>query len=54
MGYIYRQLFMPIELAYVDDYNLIQYGKYSIELPSSMQLHINSWGSIIEVTGGAL
>lgn len=40
--------------AYVDDYDLIQTGIEPITVLISMLELINSWGSLMEVTGGAL
>ena len=40
--------------SYVDDCDLIQSGTKPIEVLASMQSLINSWGSLMEVTGGAI
>ena len=40
--------------SYVDDCDLIKSGTEPVEVLSSMQELINSWGSLMEVTGGAL
>ena len=40
--------------AYVDDCDLIQIGNNPIKVFASMQELINSWGSIMEATGGLI
>ena len=40
--------------AYVDDSDLIQTGTDPVVVLASMQKLINMWGSLIDVTGGAL
>ena len=40
--------------AYVDDCDLMQIGSDPTEVLKSMQKLINSWGTLMEVTGGAL
>ena len=51
---ISKQLFYLVGFAYVDDCDLIQSGSTPQEVLGSMQELINSWGSLMEVTGGAL
>ena len=51
---ISRELFCLVGFAYVDDCDLIQSGTDPIVVLASMQSLINSWGSLMEVTGGAL
>ena len=38
----------------MDDCDLLQVGKDPLEVMSSMQALINSWGAFMEVTGGAI
>ena len=40
--------------AYVDDCDIKQIGSDPIDVVSSMGDPINSWGNLMEVTGGAL
>ena len=49
---ISKQIFTLTGFAYVDDSDLIQVGSNPIEVLASMQKLINSWGSLMEVTGG--
>ena len=49
-----RQIFKLVGFAYVDDCDLVQIGEDPLEVLQSMQNLINSWGSLMEVTGGAL
>ena len=49
-----KQVFCLVGFAYVDDCDLVQSGTDPIEVLSSMQQLINSWGTLMEVTGGAL
>ena len=49
-----KQLFVIVGFAYVDDCDLFQTGDSPTEVLTSMQNMINSWGSITEVTGGAI
>ena len=51
---ISKQLFTLIGFAYVDDCDLFQIGSDPISVLSSMQRLINSWGDLMEVTGGAI
>ena len=51
---ISKQLFTLIGFAYVDDCDLFQVGNKPLEVLNSMQSLINSWGSLMEVTGGAI
>lgn len=51
---ISKQLFTLVGFAYVDDCDLMQTGCDPIEVLTSMQKLINSWGSLMEVTGGVL
>ena len=51
---ISKQLFTPIGFAYVDDCDLFQIGSDPVSVLSSMQRLINSWGDLMEVTGGAI
>ena len=51
---ISKQVFTLVGFAYVDDCDLIQSGTNPIEVLASMQSLINSWGSLMEVTGGAV
>ena len=49
-----KEVFKLVGFAYVDDSDLIQTGSNPITVLSSMQKLINKWGSLIDVTGGAL
>ena len=49
-----KQIFQLVGFAYVDDCDLVQVGTNPVEVLESMQQLINSWGSLMEVTGGAL
>ena len=51
---ISQEVFKLVGFAYVDDSDLIQTGTNPIEVLASMQRLINTWGSLIDVTGGAL
>ena len=51
---ISQEVFKLVGFAYVDDSDLIQTGTNPIEVLASMQKLINMWGSLIDVTGGAL
>ena len=51
---LYKELFIIVGFSYVDDCDLFQSGEDRAEVLASMQDLINSWGSIMEVTGGAL
>ena len=51
---ISRQLFTLVGFAYVDDCDLMQTGSDPLLVLTSMQKLINSWGDLMEVTGGAL
>ena len=43
-----------VGFAYVDDSDLIQSGTDPIHVLTSMQNLINSWGSLMAVTGGSI
>ena len=49
-----KQLFTLVGFVYVDDCDLIQVGDNPVSVLESMQTLINSWGSLMEVTGGAI
>ena len=49
-----KELFVIVGYSYVDDCDLFQSGEDPDEVLESMQRLINSWGSLMEVTGGAL
>ena len=49
-----KEVFKLVGFAYVDDSDLIQTGSDPITVLASMQRLINMWGSLIDVTGGAL
>ena len=51
---ISRELFKLVGFAYVDDSDLMQMGSDPVEVLSSMQSLIKSWGELMDVTGGAL
>ena len=51
---ISKQVFTLIGFAYVDNYDLFQVCHDSIEVLASMQDLVNSWGSLIEVTGRSI
>ena len=51
---ISNQLFALVGVAYVDDCYLMQTGSDPVEVLTSMQELINSWGCLTEVTGGGL
>ena len=51
---IYKQLFHLVGFAYVDDCDLVQSGTDPIAVLESMHTLINSWGSLMQVTGGVL
>ena len=51
---ISKQIFHMVGFAYVDDCDLIQSGSDPVSVLQSMQRLINSWGSLMEVTGGAI
>ena len=54
MSSISKQLFLIVGFAYVDDCDIFQTAYSPLEVLNSMQQLINSWGSITEVTGGAI
>ena len=49
-----KELFVIVGYSYVDDCDLFQSGEDPDEVLASMQRLVNSWGSLMEVTGGAL
>ena len=51
---ISKEVFKLVGFAYVDDSDLMQMGSDPVEVLSSMQNLINSWGELMDVTGGAL
>ena len=51
---ISKELFCFVGFAYVDDSDLIQKGSDPGQVLNSMQELINSWGKLIDVTGGAI
>ena len=51
---ISKELFCLVGFAYVDDSDLIQTGSDPVQVLNSMQKLINSWGELIDVTGGAI
>ena len=51
---ISKETFKLVGFAYVDDSDLIQTGTDPTRVLASMQNLINMWGSLIDVTGGAL
>ena len=51
---ITKQVFTLVGFSYVGYCDLIQSGTQPIEVLASIQSLINSWGSIMEVTGGAI
>ena len=51
---ISKETFKLVGFAYVDDSDLMQTGSDPIVVLNSMQKLINMWGSLIDVTGGAL
>ena len=51
---ISQQLFTLVGFAYADGCDLMQTDSDPVEVLSSIQDLINSWGNLIEVTGGAL
>jgi hypothetical protein len=51
---ISRELFKLVGFTYVDDSDLMQMGSDPVEVLSSMQSLIKSWGELMDVTGGAL
>ena len=51
---ISQNIFLLVELSYVDDCDLIQSGFNPEEVLISMHSLINIWGSLIKVTRGAL
>ena len=51
---ISKQVFCLVGFAYVDDSDLIQSGTDPLQVLQSMQDLINSWGSLMAVTGGAI
>ena len=46
-----RQLFTLVGFLYVDDCNLFQCGEDPVTVLESMPSLINSWGSLVQVTG---
>ena len=51
---ISKEQFMLVGFAYVDDCDLIQSGQDPLEVAKSMQMVVQQWGDLMEVTGGAL
>ena len=51
---ISKQLLMIVGYSFVDDCDLFQSGEDPLTVLQSMQELINSWGELVEVTGGAL
>ena len=51
---ISKQVFTLVGFAYMDECDLIQSGTNLIEVLLSIQSLINSWGNLMEVTGGAI
>ena len=51
---ISKKVFTLVGFSYVDNCDLIQSGTSHIEVLASMQSLIDSWGSLMEVTGGAI
>lgn len=51
---ISRQLFVILGFMYVDDCDLFQCGTNPQEVIASMQSVISSWGSLVNVVGGAM
>jgi hypothetical protein len=51
---ISKELFLIVGYSYVDDCDLFQSGEDTQEVLESMQRLINSWGSLVEVTGGTI
>ena len=51
---ISKQLFCIVGYAYVDDCDLFQVGDDPVEVLSSMQNIINSWGGLMKVTGAVV
>ena len=51
---ISKQVFTLIGFAFVDDCDLFQVGHDHIEVLASMQDLFNSWGCLMEVTGGCI
>ena len=54
MSSISKQLFTLVGFAYVDDCDIFQVGDDPTSVLASMQSSINSWESLMEVTGGAI
>ena len=51
---LFKQLFLLVRFAYVDNYNLIKSGSNPLSVLESMRTLFDSWGPLMEVTGGAL
>ena len=51
---ISKDFFKIVGFAYVDNYDLIQSGSDPLTILASIKDLINSWSSLMEVTGGAL
>ena len=51
---ISKELFCLVGFVHVDDSDLIQTGSDPGQVLNSMQELINSWGELIDVTGGAI
>lgn len=51
---ISKNLFILVGFAYVNDCDLIQIGNNPVKVLASMQERINSWGDLVEVTGGTI
>ena len=49
-----KEVFKLVGFAYVDDSDLLTIGSDPIEVLTSMQQLINSWGELMDVTGGSL
>ena len=51
---ISKDVFKLVGFSYVDDCDLIQSGLEPVDVLTSMQSLLTNWGSLVEVTGGAL
>ena len=51
---ISKEVFKLVGFAYVDDSDLLTIGSDPVEVLTSMQQLINSWGELMDVTGGSL
>ena len=49
-----QKVFQLVGFAYVDDCDLLQSGTDPVKVLTSMQQLINSWSSLMKVTGGAI